>query len=79
MVFHWILSDSKSPQVSRSLHTILADLKNDIVWMILASRLISNSSSNPFHSFADRSQHTNYNWSHRHPDVTLLFKFSEKV
>ena len=39
MVFHWSLSDSKSPQVS-----ILADL-NDAVWMVSTHPLISKSSS----------------------------------
>ena len=34
MVFHWSLSDSKSPQVSRTLLSILADLNNTVVWMI---------------------------------------------
>ena len=34
MVFHWSLSDSKSPQVSRTLLSILAVLNNAVVWMI---------------------------------------------
>ena len=34
MVFHWYLSDRKSPQVSRTLLGILGDLKNAIVWMV---------------------------------------------
>ena len=34
MVFHWRLSDSKSPQVSRTLLNILAVLNNVIVWMV---------------------------------------------
>ena len=34
MVFHWSLSDSKSPQVSRTLFSILADIKIVIVWMV---------------------------------------------
>ena len=34
MVFHWILSDSKSTQVSRTLLSILAFLNNAIVWMV---------------------------------------------
>ena len=32
MVFHWSLSDSKSPQVSRTLLNILAVLNNAVVW-----------------------------------------------
>ena len=31
MVFHWSLSDSKSPQVSRTLISILADFNNSVV------------------------------------------------
>ena len=34
MVFHWSLNDSKSPQVSRTLNSILADLNNAVVQMI---------------------------------------------
>ena len=34
MVFHWSLSDSKSPQVSRILLSILAVLNNVVVWMV---------------------------------------------
>ena len=47
MVFHWSLSDSKSPQVSRTLFSILADLNNAVVWMISTRPFISKSSS-PF-------------------------------
>ena len=34
MVFHWILSDSKSPQVSKTLLIILTVLNNAVVWMV---------------------------------------------
>ena len=34
MVFHLGLSDSKSPQVSRTLLSILAVLNNAVVWMV---------------------------------------------
>ena len=47
MVFHWSLSDSKSPQVSRSLLSILADLVNAVVGMVSTCPLIFKSSS-PF-------------------------------
>ena len=33
--FHWFLSDSEFPQVSRTLLSILADLNNAVVWMVL--------------------------------------------
>ena len=45
MVFHWCLSDSKSPQVSRNLLSILADLNNAVVWMVSTRPLISTSFS----------------------------------
>ena len=34
MVFHWSLSDNKSPQVSRTLLSILAVLNNAVIWMV---------------------------------------------
>ena len=34
MVFHWGLSDSKSPQVSRTHLSILAVFNNAVVWMV---------------------------------------------
>ena len=45
MVYHRNLSDSKSHQISRTLLSILADLNNAVVWMILILTLIFNSSS----------------------------------
>ena len=42
---HWCLNDSKSPQVSRTLLTIQADLNNAIVWMVSTLPFISKSSS----------------------------------
>ena len=47
MVFHWSLSDSKSPQVSRTLHSILAVLNNVVVWMV-STRPPTSKSSSPF-------------------------------
>ena len=47
MVFHWSLNDSKSPQVSRTLLSILAVLNNVVVWMI-SIRLPTSKSSSPF-------------------------------
>ena len=44
MVFHWSLSDSKSPQVSRTLLSILSDL-NAAVWMVSVCTLTYKSSS----------------------------------
>ena len=51
MVFHWSLSDYKSPQVSRNLLSIQAVLKNVVVWMVSTRPPTSKSSSsfsNPF-------------------------------
>ena len=46
MVFHWSLSNSKSPRVSRTFLSILADLNNPVVWMV--STLLISWSSNLF-------------------------------
>ena len=51
MIFHWILSDSKSPQVSWTLRSILAKLINAAAWMVSTHPLIFKFSShctNPF-------------------------------
>ena len=47
MVFHWSLNDSKSPQVSRTLLSILAVLNNAVVWMV-STRPPTSKSSGPF-------------------------------
>ena len=47
MVFHWSLRDSKSPQVSRTLLSILAVLNNAVVWMV-STRPPTSKSSSPF-------------------------------
>ena len=47
MVFHWSLSDSKSPQVSTTLLSILAVLNNAVVWMV-SSQPPTSKSSSPF-------------------------------
>ena len=45
MVHHKTWSDSKCLQVSRTLHSILANLHNAVVWIISTRPLISKSSS----------------------------------
>ena len=45
MVSHWSLSDSKSPQVSRTLLSILAVLNNVVVWIVSTRPSTSKSSS----------------------------------
>ena len=47
MVFHWSLSDSKSPQVSRTRLRILVALNNVVVWMV-STRPPTSKSSSPF-------------------------------
>ena len=49
MVFHWILRDSKSPQVSRTLLRILAVLSNTVIW-IVSTRPPTSKSSRPFNN-----------------------------
>ena len=49
MVFHWRLSDSKSPQVSRNLLCILAVFNNTVVWMV-STRSPTSKSSRPFNN-----------------------------
>ena len=47
MVFHWSLSDSKSPQISKTRLRILAVLSNAVVW-IVSTRPPTSKSSRPF-------------------------------
>ena len=49
MVFHLRLSDSKSPQVSRTLLSILAVFNNSVVWMD-STRPPTSKSSRPFNN-----------------------------
>ena len=49
MVFHWSLSDSKSPRISRTLLSIVDVLNNAVVWMI-STRPPTSKSSRPFNS-----------------------------
>ena len=49
MVFHWRLSDSKCPQVSRTLLSILAVFNNVVVWMVF-TRPPTSKSSRPFNN-----------------------------
>ena len=49
MVFHWSLRDSKSPQVSRTLLSILTVLNNVVVWMV-SFALPTSKSSSPFNN-----------------------------
>ena len=53
MIFHWSLSDSKSPQVSRTLLGIVANLNNAVIWIASARPVISNSSRSWTNTFSD--------------------------
>ena len=44
-VFHWSLSDSKSPKSSRTFINILADHNSAVVWMVSIIPLISSFAS----------------------------------
>ena len=45
MFSYWSLSDNKSPNVSKSLFSILTDLNSAVVWIVSALFFISISSS----------------------------------
>ena len=49
MVFHWSLSDSKSPQITRTLLSILAPLNNAVVW-IVSPRSPTSKTPKPFNN-----------------------------
>ena len=49
MVFNWRLSDSKSPQISRTLLCILAVFNNAVVWMV-STRPPTSKSPRPFNN-----------------------------
>ena len=49
MGFHWSLSDSKSPQVSRTRLSILAVRSNAVFWVV-STRLLTSKSSRPFNN-----------------------------
>ena len=74
MVFYWSLSESKSPQVSRTLLSILTDLNNVVVWTVYTHPFISLQSL--YQSFGDYAKNTNYNWYNCHFHVPhFFFKF----
>ena len=52
MAFHWIFSESKSLQVSKTLLWILAVLSNAVIWIVSIRQPISKSSG-PFNNPLD--------------------------
>ena len=65
MVFHW--GDSKSPQISRTLLNILANLNNTLIWNFQFFQTF-------FQTFGNRSKRSNNNHYYRHPHGPHLFK-----
>ena len=49
MIFHWSLSDNKSPQVSRTRLSILAVISNAVIW-IVSTRPPTSKSSGHFNN-----------------------------
>ena len=49
MVFHWRLRDNKSPQISRTLLSILAVFNHAVIWMA-STRPPTSKSSRPFNN-----------------------------
>ena len=70
---HWSVRGSRSPQVSRTLLSILVDPDNAVVWRVLIFSLISNSLT--FHSKHSVTfiKCTNYYWYHCHLYVPRAF------
>ena len=66
MISHWSLRDNTSPQVSKTLLSILADLNNSVVWIVSTRLLISKSPSFCTDPFGDCTKSTDYNLYHRH-------------
>ena len=58
MVLHWILSDSKSLQVSKTLFSILTDLNNAVIEIVSIIRLLISNSSGSFEVFENRASAT---------------------
>ena len=77
MVFHESLSDSKSPQVSKTRLRILAVLSNAVIWIISTRPPTSKSTFQWSFSYCAKS--TNPNWHNRPFHVPQLFQFSSKV
>ena len=72
MVFHWNLSESKFPQASRTLLSILVVLSNVVVWMV-STRPPNYKSSSP------STKSINHDWYTRHFHVRKFFQFFSKV
>ena len=79
MVFHWSLSDSKSPQVFRTSLRILVVLINAVVW-IVSTRSPTSKSSEPFNNpFVIVPKAPITIGHNRYFHVPQLFRFSSMV
>ena len=72
MVFHWSVSDSKSPNVSKTLMNILVHLNNAVVLVLILPQ-ISKSYSFFTRILGSRYMHTNYHCYHSHASVPEIF------
>ena len=80
IISQWSLSDSKFPQISRTLLSILADLKSAVVLKVSIFPMIASSPTLFSRPLEDCPECTNYNWYHRHFHVpyfifSLLYLF----
>ena len=75
---HWCLSESKSRQVSTTLHSILHDLNYAEVWMY-STWLYFHALQSLYRSFRDCTMSRNYYWYHRHFYVPQVFQFHSKI
>ena len=68
-MFHWDPSDSKCPQISWTLLSILTDLNDAVIWMVFILPHIANSYCFLFNPFGDHSKCPNNDWNHCHSPV----------
>ena len=73
MVSHWSLSDSKSPQIPRTVFNVLANLNNAVVWMVSTRSVITQVLQFLYQPFIDCTERAIYNWYHRHFHVLQFF------
>ena len=74
MCFHWSQCNRKSSYVSRTVHSILADLKK--CFSLNDPYSFIDFFGCPFKAFRDRSARTNYKLYHCHRHVPELLYFS---
>ena len=77
-VFLFRLINSKSPQVSRTLLSILVDLNNAVV-SIVSTRLLVSKSSSHFINLLGTTKSTNYNLYYCYFHVPQFFQFYSNV